>query len=353
MIRSLLITVLFTVMVPPTFAATPLKVGVHGTEPFLQRRGDIYEGISVDLWQEVAEATGITYEYFPQPDVEASVRAVADGTLDAAIGQITITPQRMSIENIDFTQPYFFANHTILVHQDPPDLLTRIRPFFAWAVLSTIGLLVGVLFVVGNLIWLAERRKNSDQFPRNYFHGVGNGMWLALVTLTTVGFGDLAPMSRLGRGITSVWMVFSLVAVSSITAGLASTFTVSLTHSSKAMISPAQIRGKRVAVITGSSSVATAKAYGGRPISVKTLDKAVDLLIDNKVDGVIFDRPTLRYYLKLNPDQPLKLAPFNLSRETFGFVLKADSPFRRGIDVELLRLYSTGQIDEIANRILD
>ena len=352
MIRSLLFLAFWALVLPPSLAAAPLKVGVHGTEPFFRKNGDIYDGISVDLWHEVAEANGLAYQFLPQTDVDSSVKAVADGTLDAAIGQIEITPGRMSIKQINFTQPYYFANHTILLHQEPPDLISRLKPFFAWAVLSSIGLLVGILFLVGNLIWLAERRNNTNQFPQDYFQGVGNGMWLALVTLTTVGFGDLAPMSRTGRAITSIWMVFSLVAVSSITAGLASAFTVSLTQNGKSLVNPGQIRGRRIAVIIGSSSVATASAYGGRPIKVASLEKAAELLISGKVDGVIFDRPSLRYYIKQNPDKPLKLASFNLSRETFGFVLHVDNPYLRSIDVELLRLYSTGKIDEIANRIL-
>ena len=68
-----------------------------------------------------------------------------------------------------------------------------------------------LLFVVGNLIWLAERRRNADQFPRQYLKGVGNGMWFALVTLTTVGYGDRAPLSKTGRAIAGVWMVMSLL----------------------------------------------------------------------------------------------------------------------------------------------
>ena len=34
-------------------------------------------------------------------------------------------------------------------------------------------------------------------------------MWFALVTLTTVGYGDKAPITRIGRSLTSVWMVTS------------------------------------------------------------------------------------------------------------------------------------------------
>ena len=347
------LSLLLPISLPIGTQARPLKVGVHGTEPFLKKTGGIYEGISVDIWQSVAEANGLSYKFYPQPDIETSVNAVADGSLDAAIGAITITPQRISNESIKFTQPYFFADHTILVHSQPPNLISRLKPFFAWAVFSSIAVLLGILFVVGNLVWLAERRRNFKQFPRNYFSGVGNGIWLAVVTLTTVGFGDITPTSRTGRGITGLWMIFSMVAVSSITAALASAFTISLTEDRASIVSPGQIHNKRIGVVRGSSSVTTAKAYGGKPKIVGSLNQAVELLLDNKVEGVIFDRPTLRYYIKEHPSEPIELVNFNLSKETFGFVLQADSLLQRPIDVQLLRLFSSGEIDQIANRVLD
>ena len=80
---------------------------------------------------------------------------------------------------------------------------------------------------LGSLIWLAERRQNSLRFPLAIRPCFANGMWFALVTLTTVGYGDKAPVTRVGKAITAAWMVISLIAVSSITAGLASTFTCS------------------------------------------------------------------------------------------------------------------------------
>ena len=73
-----------------------------------------------------------------------------------------------------------------------PGLWARFKPFFGWAAVSSLGGLMILLFLVGNLIWLAERGRNAEHFPRQYLHGVGNGMWFALVTLTTVGYGDIS-----------------------------------------------------------------------------------------------------------------------------------------------------------------
>ena len=42
--------------------------------------------------------------------------------------------------------------------------------------------LISVLLLVGSLIWLAERNRNSEQFPREWLPGISSGMWFALVT---------------------------------------------------------------------------------------------------------------------------------------------------------------------------
>ena len=88
------------------------------------------------------------------------------------------------------------------------------------AALSSVGLLLVPL--CGWQFDLAGGATHqSFAIPAHYLR-VGNAMWFALVTLTTVGYGDRAPVSKTGRAITAVWMVISLIAVSSITAGLAS-----------------------------------------------------------------------------------------------------------------------------------
>ena len=72
------------------------------------------------------------------------------------------------------------------------------------AVLSSILILTTVLPAMGSLVWLAERRTNSEQFPAEPISVIASGMWFALVTLTTVGYGDKAPITPVGRSLISV-----------------------------------------------------------------------------------------------------------------------------------------------------
>src|SRR3954449_6048528 len=56
------------------------------------------------------------------------------------------------------------------------------------------------------------------------FSNIGVGMWWALQTITTVGYGDVTPTTPLGRIVGAVVMLSSLAFLSVVTAGITSTF---------------------------------------------------------------------------------------------------------------------------------
>lgn len=61
---------------------------------------------------------------------------------------------------------------------------------------------LGLQVTLGGLtLYLIEHRLNPD------LASPGDGMWMALVTVTTVGFGDLTPATTLGRVVTGALMV--------------------------------------------------------------------------------------------------------------------------------------------------
>ena len=329
-------------------------MGVSGSAPFvIQNEGD-RSGIRINIWRKIAEENNLSYRLIQQPIPREGIRALNKGEIDLLVGPISITADRLNLPGVDFTQPYFIGKEGILLPLKPASLLSRLQVFLGWAVLSSILILTTVLLVVGSLIWLAERRTNSEQFPAKPVPGIANGMWFALVTLTTVGYGDKAPITRIGRSLTSVWMVTSLIAVSSLTASLASAFTLFLSgNTSNSITDPAQLSGQRAAVLEGTSGEELAEDKNMRVVPSQSLGEAIEKVLTNQAEVVIFDRPAIRYHLKNNPELAVQLAPFTLAEQTYGFAFRTGDPLRTPLNLSILKLRRSGAVEALSNDLLN
>ena len=74
---------------------------------------------------------------------------------------------------------------------------------------------VAVTIVAGVLIHFTDR---------NNFPNIGDGLWWAVQTVTTVGYGDLVPTSVLGRLVAALVMLLGIGFLTVVTAAITSTF---------------------------------------------------------------------------------------------------------------------------------
>lgn len=79
---------------------------------------------------------------------------------------------------------------------------------------AALALMFGVVFVFGTGVFMLEHGTNSQ------FGELQDGLWWALVTLTTVGYGDIAPITAAGRTIAVMTMIFGMIAYSLVIANL-------------------------------------------------------------------------------------------------------------------------------------
>ena len=332
----------------PTPASTaPLRVGVAGSEPFIVERGTAVSGLSVEVWREASRSVPVQGPPRVYPSAEAVIAAVERGEIDVAVGPLTIT--RARAERVTFTQPWMHAGIGIAARESL-GLWGMVGSFFSRAFLVGLGVLLTVLLVVGASLWAAERHKN-DNIPSKAVPGIGNGMWLAIVTMTTVGYGDIAPVTRSGRLIASVWMLVSMVTASSLTAGIATVLTLTQLHVS--MIStPSDLDDQRIGVVQGTTSVGFVRRHGGIATEFDDLTAALEAAERGDVLAVAHDRPSLSYALRQRGSQDLKLADSAWEPLGYGFAFAQGDERKRAVDINLLGLHELHAIDKLAEEWL-
>lgn len=334
---------------PPTTGSAPainnaLRAGVAGSEPFVVKRGGSLEGISVEIWRELAGRAGWRYKLQPYENVPLALDALASQNLDLVVGPVSVTAERA--RRVRFSQPYYQSSLSILSRAEGLSLWQRVAPFFDVTFYYGVGVLLLVLTIVGTLVWLAERRAPDTNFPRHPSRGIANGIWFAVVTMSTVGYGDLAPKTRLGRAATGVWIILSVITASSLVAGIASTLT--LTGLRQSVVSTAdQLRGKAVAVLKNSPGEEFARDYGARVRGIESLQSGYNLLTQLAVDAVVFDRPQLLYLLQQHVDSRLAVSTAEYRRQNYSFAVALSSTLVSPLNVHLLQLEESGRVDKI------
>ena len=325
---------------------TPLRVGYSGSEPFIIGQNKP-EGIAIDIWREIAYTMDLdTYEFQPYPTVENGINAVKNGEIDVLIGPITITAERAT--QVSFSQPYFDTGFAILAPVLEMSIWERLGPFFSTNFLYAVVILLFILSLVGVLVWLAERKTSPDAFSSHPLKGIGTGIWLALVTMTTVGYGDFAPKTILGRFIIGTWMIVSLIMATSFVAGIASTLT--LTGSQEKTITAInQLDNKKVAIPPSDKLVESITNVGGEPIIVDSVEEGYNLLMAGTVDAFLYDKVQLEYIFSEGKKDSYILTKNNTFTQHYGFAFAPGSTIQNSIDVTILQLKEAGIINRIVS----
>lgn len=329
----------------PTLPATTLKVGVAGTAPFvIVENGQAYSGIAIEIWEAIAARANLQYSYVPFKTVHDAVEAVEQGKVDAVVGPVSITSDRT--RHARFSQPFYQSSLAIVSRLDEPGFWDRIKPFFSLKLLIATGIFVTILVMVGALLWMAEHKRSPEQFPNDPVNGIANGMWLAIVTMSTTGYGDKAPITFWGRIIAGAWMVISLIFATSMVAGIASTLTLTgLSNDTIATVE--QLSGKKAATIGGSATEAFLADENVKEVPVQNLNEAFTHLLNRKVDAVVYDRPQLLYYLSKHKQDKLYLSKAEYYRQGYGFLFPLNSNIVHKINIELLALSESNKTERI------
>ena len=332
----------------PRPSARPLIIATRHVPPFAIRGAEgSWSGMAIDLWDRIAERLGVEFRYQDMGLAEM-LDAVAEGRADAAVAALTITAEREG--RVDFSHPYLTSGLGIAVAQRPSGGMGAVlKRLFSGRFLAVLAALLALLAGTGTLIWLAERRHNA-QFERDPAKGIGSGLWWSAVTMTTVGYGDKAPVTPLGRTVALVWMFAGIIMISGFTAAITTALTVGeLTSPIKDIDDLYQAR---VLTVQGSTSERFLGEQGIPHEALTSLPKALTRLADNGADAVVYDAPILRWMIADQHAGVLRVLPQVLERQDYGIALPQQSPARERINTLLLEIIGGDDWPALVQRYL-
>jgi polar amino acid transport system substrate-binding protein len=327
----------------------PLIVGTKQAPPFaIKNSNGTWTGISIDLWRAIATDLGVTYE-LREFDLTGLLNGVKNGSLDLAVAALSITAEREKM--MDFSHPFHTTGFGIAVPRSAKrSWFGFVRSFFSWEFLQVIGGLLLLLGLVGLLVWLSERKHNWQQFGGGALRGIGSGVWWAAVTMTTVGYGDKAPLTVRGRVVALVWMFAGLLIISSFIAAITTALTVSQLDST--IRGPQDLAHVWVATLAGSTSEAYLRQRHIALHNYPTPLEGLQAVARGDMDAMVYDAPILRYLVTTELPGKVQVLPAVFERQDYGIALPSGSPLREPINRLLLEKISAPAWKDVLYRYL-
>ena len=306
-------------ILPITSAAdTPpgkIKIAVKEFPPLVFK--DL-KGFCIDIATIISEKNNMHPEFVMVDSVPSLLGAVESGACDMGFAGITITPGRE--KRVDFSQPFFESGLMIAVRNQAFSQIS----FIGNAFLRVIGLSIALFFVgltvVAHLVWWIERDDRDPQgFPTAYGKGIVDAYWWAVVTMSTVGYGDKRPKKNGGRAIAAIWMFIGIIWFAGLTATLSSALTVDRIRHGEINDLP-DLYGKNVAVIVDTTSEDFLRYHNVKKVLATSFD---GLLASRTVEA------TIRQILRQSPKNRLcfKGVPV-IGRSLLQFDDDGSKPFR-------------------------
>jgi ABC-type amino acid transport substrate-binding protein len=345
----MILAAIYTEAQGQTKAGRTLIVGTKEVPPFAMKNSEgTWTGVSIDLWQQIASELSLSFE-FRELDLQSLIDGVADGSLDVAVAALSITAEREEI--CDFSHPYYVTGLGIAIapkHKTP--WLVVLKKLFSSHYLKVVIGLCVLLLALGTLIWWFEHKRNPEQFGGGTAAGIGSGFWWSAVTMTTVGYGDKAPITLGGRVVAFIWMLIAIVIVSIFTATITSTLTVA--HLDVPVKGPQDLSKVRVGAIADTTGKAYLRDNGISYTSYITVSEGLRAIMEDSIQALVYDAPILRYLIHHEFKGGLEVLPHTFHREDYGIALPKSSSLREPINRVLLEKIHGHEWQDIIHQYL-
>jgi polar amino acid transport system substrate-binding protein len=331
-------------------APRKVVVGTVVAPPLCMKTADSqWEGLSIEIWQAVAQRLDFLSEFREYTGLGPLMDAMKNGEIDV----IPFVVVEDSYESaMDFSQSYLKSGLAIAVPAESvgSKWVSVVAKIFSKDILDTFGLLILMCLTAGIIVWLFERRRNSEMFGDGTVKGIAQGIWWSIVTMTTVGYGDKTPKTIGGRIVAIIWMFFSIVFIAGFTANITTSLTLS------------ELRGKvrgfndlynaRVGSISRSEGSNFLIKQGIPVMPLESIKEGLKAVAGGDIDAFVLNELILKYMVKNEFPGRVQVLPGIFDEYFVSIALQDKSPLRKPINKALLKFMKTEKWSELLNRYI-
>ncbi len=311
-----------------------LVVGVMDFPPFTSKAASgEWEGLSIELLQAVARELNTEIELREYHRADLLEAAVASGAVDLTpVAAVTAELEPLA----DFSNPFYRSGAALAVKTaNSGNRLQRLfEQLFSMPALMTIVSLGLLWLSAGTVVWLFEKRSNPEMFHNRFLQGLGQGVWWAAVTMTTVGYGDKAPRTVGGRLVAIVWMLASIILISSFTATMATILTVD--ELGGKVRSVHDLPNVRVGTLMHSEYLEELARQGVAGVPFKSTPEGLQALVANRIDVFVYDEALVKHFIKARYSGTLRILSDSFRYYYLAMALPPGSVLREPLNRALL-----------------
>ena len=309
-----------------------LTVGVRHQPPFVIKTetesGNDWDGVGVQLWREVAEDLDISYEWKEIAEGDEVAQLNSEG-VDVVVSAIA-TPE--GEQQVDFTQSYYISSLGIAQPRQRK-LLNIAGSVLSPRFLKVCLWLSLLLLAVGAIVWFFEHSQNEDMYASSPKKGLWDSFWWAGVTLTTIGYGDKAPVTTGGRIVALLWMLVAIGITSSLTATITS---VASQDTTGRLTNPAMLKSMSIGTVENSSAVDVLQQQQIDFQRFSSPQAGMSAVDSGDLDAFVYDAALMRYLNKNEFNHRLAVAASNLQTGHHVFAMAENAPLLESINTEVI-----------------
>ncbi|XP_065070746.1 uncharacterized protein LOC135695552 [Rhopilema esculentum] len=222
------------------------------------------------------------------------------------------------------TSEYYSSSHLFIPIVDSPGYALLVKSnndgqasvifdsiLNGWPILV---LTVVMAVLAGMIMWMLDTYWNEEQFPRSFTEGIIEGFWWAFVTMTTVGYGDIAPVGVPGRLFAIMWVLTGLIIISIFTGVITTALTVNSLSTSVNMY------GTKVGVLNDSGEFNYAVRKNANVSSYVSAELLSQALYRTNIKAVLLDSYVAAQPPKYFPKTKARVNKIFKTTKAYGFV---------------------------------